>query len=218
MLRVAIFDLDNTLVNRQAAFEGFAAQFAERHDLGPGAASWLIVADRDGLADRRGLFDRARSRFGLADSVDQLVAAYYGDYLSHFVPDPAVHGALERLKGASWRVAIATNGPSTQRLKVDAAGLTPWLDAICISGELGFAKPDRRIFATAVAAVGGGAEALGRAWMVGDMPSADIQGAGRAGLRTAWLHRGRRWEEADYTPDVIVASIPEAVEHLLAAG
>ncbi|HXQ18479.1 MAG TPA: HAD-IA family hydrolase [Acidimicrobiales bacterium] len=218
MIRVAIFDLDNTLVDRQAAFERFAVQFAERHGLQTEGARWLIEADRDGLAERPYLFERARSHFGLADPLDELVAAYYPEYLSHFAPDEAVQVALERLKGAEWRVAVATNGPSTQRLKINAAGLTPWLDAICISGELGFAKPDRRIFAAAVAAVGGGKEALGRAWMVGDMPAADIQGAHRAGMRAAWLHRGRRWEEPDYAPDAIVASVPDAVELLLADG
>ncbi len=145
-----------------------------------------------------------------------MLAAYSLDYPDRFRPDPAVIGALARLREAGWRVAVATNGAPTQRRKIDNAGLTPWLDAVCVSGELGFAKPDRRIFEAACAQAGLPLEALRRAWMVGDTARVDIKGAHDLGMRSAWLHRGRRWEEPAFTPDVVVGSIYEAVEHLLA--
>jgi putative hydrolase of the HAD superfamily len=214
--RVAIFDLDNTLVDRQAAFERFAGRFARGHGLGRDATYWLIAADEDGFSNRRTMFELAKSHFGLPLSVDELLSAYYADYLAGFTPDPAVQAALRRLKEAGWRVAIATNGPSTQRAKIDGAGLSPWLDAICISGELGFAKPDRRIFEAACLRAGLDLEALPASWMVGDTAAADIRGAVDAGLRSIWLSRGRQWTEVGFAPEVIVATIPEAVDHLLA--
>ena len=213
---LAIFDLDNTLVDRSSAFARWAEAFARQHGLVATAAAWLIAADEDGFAHRSGVFERARAHFGLDEPVDRLLAAYSLDYPAGFRPDPAVNGALVRLREAGWRVAVATNGPPTQRLKIDNAGLTPWLDAVCVSGELGFAKPDRRIFEAACAQAGLAPEALGRAWMVGDTASVDIKGADDLGMRSAWLHRGRRWEEHAFRPDVVVGSIREAVEHLLA--
>jgi HAD superfamily hydrolase (TIGR01549 family) len=213
---LAIFDLDNTLVDRSSAFAGWAEGFARQHGLGPTAAAWLIAADEDGFADRSVVFERAQTHFGLDEPVDRLLAAYSFDYPDRFRPNPAVIGALARLREAGWRVAVATNGAPTQRRKIDNAGLTPWLDAVCVSGELGFAKPDRRIFEAACAQAGLPPEALGRAWMVGDTARVDIKGADDLGMRSAWLHRGRRWEEPAFTPDVVVGSIDEAVEHLLA--
>jgi HAD superfamily hydrolase (TIGR01509 family) len=214
--RLAIFDLDNTLVDRASAFARWADGFARRHGLGPASSAWLIDTDADGFADRRLLFERARAHFGLELSVDELLAAYAEDYVNQFAPDPVVLDALGRLKAAGWRVAVATNGPTTQRRKIDNAGLASWLDAICVSDELGFAKPDRRIFEAACAAAG--VSELERAWMIGDTAAADIKGAHEVGMRSLWLHRGRRWVEPDFAPDAAVGSIREAVGHLLANG
>jgi FMN phosphatase YigB (HAD superfamily) len=216
--RLAIFDLDNTQVDRSAAFARWAAGFARRHRLGADAPAWLIEADGDGFAPRRRVFEAARVRFGLAESADELLAAYGDEYPSQFVPDPDVQAALGLLRGAGWRIAVATNGATTQRRKIDRAGLAPRLDAICISEELGFAKPDRRIFEAACAQAGLGPAALQSAWMVGDTAGADIGGAHEIGMRSAWLHRGRRWEERAFEPDAVVGSVEEAVDHLLANG
>ena len=218
MDRLAIFDLDNTLVDRASAFARWADGFVARYSLGPESSTWLIDADADGLADRRRMFEQALLHFGLDRSADQLLAAYAEDYASQFAPDPVVLDALGLLKGAGWRVAVATNGPSTQRRKLGHAGLTPLLDAICVSGELGFAKPDRRIFEAACAAAGGAGGGLEHAWMVGDTAAADIKGACEIGMRSVWLHRGRRWAEPDFAPDAVAGSVREAIDHLLANG
>jgi HAD superfamily hydrolase (TIGR01549 family) len=216
--RLAIFDLDNTLVDRSAAFASWAEDFARRCGLGAEAPAWLIEADGDGFAPRRGVFEAARVRFGLAESVDELLADYREEYPSQFMPDPDVQAALGLLHDAGWRIAVATNGADTQRRKIDRAGLVPRLDAICVSEELGFAKPDRRIFEAACAQAGLGPAALHSAWMVGDTAGADIKGAHQMGIRSVWLHRGRRWEEPGFGPDAIVGSVEEAVGHLLANG
>jgi FMN phosphatase YigB (HAD superfamily) len=216
--RLAIFDLDNTLVDRSAAFARWAEGFALRYGLGADAPAWLIEADGDGFSPRRGVFEAARERFALAESVDALLAAYGEDYPSQFAPDPNVQAALGLLHDAGWQIAVATNGPSTQRRKIDGAGLGPQLDAICVSGELGFAKPDRRIFEAACAQAGLGPAALESGWMVGDTAAADIRGAHEIGMRSAWLHRGRRWEEPAFSPDEVVGSVAEAVDRLLANG
>ena len=56
-------------------------------------------------------------------------------------------------------------------------------------------------------------------WMVGDAPGPDVGGARLLGLRTAWLHRGRTWDGDDGPrPDVVVGSVAEAVDEILAAA
>jgi putative hydrolase of the HAD superfamily len=50
--------------------------------------------------------------------------------------------------------------------------------------------------------------------MVGDHATADVGGGRAAGLKTAWLHRGREWTEVEFRPDVIVGSVPDVARHL----
>jgi putative hydrolase of the HAD superfamily len=53
-----------------------------------------------------------------------------------------------------------------------------------ISEAVGVKKPDARIFAQALAAVGCRAS---QAWFVGDHPVNDVLGAAAVGLRPIWL-------------------------------
>ncbi|GAB2916551.1 hypothetical protein ACFMQL_19120 [Nonomuraea fastidiosa] len=46
MQRLALFDLDNTLVNLDEAFQVWAEEFAADHGLGNGAVDWLSVRPR----------------------------------------------------------------------------------------------------------------------------------------------------------------------------
>jgi phosphoglycolate phosphatase-like HAD superfamily hydrolase len=49
---LAIFDLDNTLVDRAGAFRRWAVEFVARHGLDPAERRWLVAADEDGFAPR----------------------------------------------------------------------------------------------------------------------------------------------------------------------
>jgi HAD superfamily hydrolase (TIGR01549 family) len=214
--QLALFDLDNTLVDRQATYRRWAEAFAARNGLDANAVEWLCEADEDGFARRLDLFAAARERFGLAEKPDELVAAYWAEYLGFYRPDADVTDSLKRLRSFGWRLAIVTNGPSTQHEKVARAGLTDLVDACCVSGEIGVDKPDRRIFAEALRRCGHSVDSGPRPWMVGDAPVPDICGGRDAGLGTIWVHRGRTWSIPDYRPDVEVRSVADAVEVLLA--
>lgn len=213
---MALFDLDNTLVDRQAAFERWARRFARSRQLDEGAVELLRRIDGDGFAPRSSVFEALGRQYELPATVEELVADYRLTYLREYRPDPAVQEALTRLRGAGWRIGLVTNGPPTQREKLARAGLADLIDEVCISDELGVAKPDRRIFETALARLGVAAE--GAAWMIGDAAVPDIGGGRAAGLATAWVHRGRRWQERSFRPDVVVAGCVEAVDLLLSAS
>jgi len=212
---IVLFDLDNTLVDRQAAYRRWAVDFAAAAGLDEAAVAWLVRADDDGFADRQVLFRAAREEFGLPESVGDLVEQYRRRYPTYFEPDQGVLDGLRRLRSAGWRIVVVTNGPPSQREKVTRAGLDPLIDALCISEELGVAKPDPRIFAEARRRSGAPPEEVG-GWMVGDTAHPDIGGGRAAGLRTVWLHRGRPWDSSvGYHPDVTVADVLEALDVLL---
>ena len=159
-----------------------------------------------------------RARYGLAETTERLIATYRSTYLEHLEPDPSVGSALRLLRSRGWRIGVVTNGPPTQRDKLERAGLLELIDGLCISDEVGAAKPDRRIFEEAVRRCGVPGSSAGEAWMVGDTAIPDIAGGRAAGMRTVWLHRGRSWESAEFRPDRSVGSIAEAVAWMVAEG
>jgi len=213
--RFALFDLDNTLVDREAVFRAWAEWFVRERSMDYGVVDWLCNADDDGFAQRHEVFAAAREQFGLQETVEEMVAAYWSDYISFYRPDPDVISPLKRLRESGWRIAIVTNGPSTQHEKVTRAGLDELVDACCVSREIGVEKPDGLIFEEALRRCGWSHRDESPAWMVGDAPVPDMKGGCEAGLRTLWMHRGRRWVESDFEPDAQVGSVREAVEVLL---
>ncbi|MGI5485405.1 hypothetical protein [Microtetraspora malaysiensis] len=76
MQRLALFDLDNTLVNLDEAFRVWAGEFVGEHDLGCEAADWLISLDAAGSPHREVFFGKVREHFALAESVDELWSRY----------------------------------------------------------------------------------------------------------------------------------------------
>jgi HAD superfamily hydrolase (TIGR01549 family) len=209
---LALFDLDNTLIDRSAAFAAWADGFARRVGLGEYAPRWLIDADGQGLASREQFFDTVRTRLSLSDSVEALIDQYHREYPPYFRPDSDVIDALVRLRQSGWKIAAVTNGSSHQRAKVEHSGISELLDACCISAEIGSAKPDRRIFEEAARRCGVPLSG----WMVGDTDATDVAGGRDAGLKTIWMARGRTWRSAAFQPDHIVTSIAEAVDIMLA--
>jgi HAD superfamily hydrolase (TIGR01549 family) len=216
--KVALFDLDNTLVDRCGAFSRWASDFVTERGLGVAAADILRELDRDGFASRHALFTAARTRLGLDDSVERLTAEYRHRYPAYFEPDRGVQDALARLRADGWRLGVVTNGPPTQREKIARAGLAALVDGVVISEEVGTAKPEPEIFEEALRRCGVDRAAGHVTWMLGDTPGPDIGGGRALGFRTAWFHRGRTWPEHDFRPDAVVADMTEAARLLSAQG
>jgi FMN phosphatase YigB (HAD superfamily) len=77
------------------------------------------------------------------------------------------------------------------------------------SGEVGFGKPDRRIFTTALERLGVRA---GEAIAIGDSLERDVLGAHNAGLRSIWLNREGWTEPGPVVADAETASLSEVPE------
>jgi putative hydrolase of the HAD superfamily len=180
-IEALLLDLDNTLVDRDAAFER-------------AVSAWFPAADLPAL--RR--LD-ARGRTPRADFCAQVVRRWPGRWedggalwedlrpaiAGAVRPDPEVLDAMQRL-AERYRMAVVSNGGGdNQRRKLARAGLARFrFEAVLISGEVGFAKPDPRIFRAALGALG---LPPGAALMVGDDPERDIAGAAALGIQTLWV-------------------------------
>ena len=92
---------------------------------------------------------------------------------------------LQGLRDAGVRICLLSNAGVPIRTVLDREGLSPLVDAVVLSYEVGFVKPDLRIFQAALDAIECSAD---EALMVGDSGRDDSGGAG-LGIRTLILPR-----------------------------
>ncbi|HEY0498717.1 MAG TPA: HAD family hydrolase [Kutzneria sp.] len=209
---IALFDLDGTLVDRAAGLHAWAVEFCADHGLAPGEADWLVEADGDGRVAKGVFFAGVRERYGLSTTFEDLFRQYSERQPTLIPVYDGVLAGLARLRAAGWRIGVVTNGYETvQTNTLTSSGIADLVDGWAISGAEDIWKPDVRLFE--IAATRAGAK-LGDGWMVGDS-TADIIGGRAAGLRTAWLPRGRSWTADVPSPDHIVAAVADVVNLIL---
>ncbi len=140
--------------------------------------------------------------------------AYTDEREARMEPLPGAIDTVRWLRQAGRRLALLTNGSGpTQRRKLTRFALTDLFHLVLIEGELGFGKPDPRVFARALDEL---AVDPSDAWMVGDNLEWDVRQAQRMGLFAVWVDgRGRGVpEDSDVRPDRIVRSVAELRDEL----
>lgn len=195
-----IFDIHSTLVDQGAASDWLDAALAHSpHDLEPSVRAELQsfldriwegarIADplstRDlSFADHRRVYHELLEAGpgidrSLADAIYEVMLDVWGAY-DDTVP------MLRALREAGLRLALISNAGVPIRRVLDRDGITELVDAIVLSYEVGCVKPDQRIFAAAVDALGlRPTEVL----MVGDSGTDDVGGT-PLGIRTLILPR-----------------------------
>ncbi|MEU7990103.1 HAD family hydrolase [Streptosporangium canum] len=216
MQRLALFDLDNTLIDLDSAFQIWVREFAGERGLGREAVDWLIALDREGFPHREVFFTKLREHFVLPDSVKDLWHDYR-NRMPHLVRcRPEVLDGLAELRANGWMVGIVTNGTADNQLgKIQRTGLAEAVDAYALSGVEGIRKPETGLFE--IAAKRCGASLTGGGWMIGDHLVADIGGGQAAGLRTIWIDR-RTWPDHEHTADHVVTDVLRAMDILYDLG
>ncbi len=168
-------------------------------------AGWRALMDT--LLEAAGVTDRAAV-------VDRLWAQQPARNLWRHVPDEA-RALLDELSATGVPMVITSNSEGRVRELLEEVGIAGHFSTILDSGVLGFAKPDRRIFERAAAALAIPLDAMVH---IGDSEAADIVGARRAGARTirfdAFVPGAA---ERPTVADVRVSSFPELRAHLFAA-
>lgn len=202
MIKAVLFDFDETLQDRTAAFERYMDAFfgtffpglppetlekrkAEMRQTGNGG---YVMAN--GYKNRDAWYSDLIKRWHWqgAPTAQALTAHYdttFGDHSVIFPEAPAVLGQLRQM---GYTTGVITNGPSVlQHHKMDVSGLRSYCDIVVVSGDIGIHKPDPGIFTYT-------AERLGFACQecvyVGDHPVNDILSSHRAGMRPVRMNYG----------------------------
>jgi putative hydrolase of the HAD superfamily len=84
-------------------------------------------------------------------------------------------------------MAVVSNADGRVRGLLEAAGVTPWLEFVVDSAEVGLEKPDPRIFHAATERLGLPPSSCA---YVGDIYEIDVEGARRAGLHPILIGDG----------------------------
>jgi putative hydrolase of the HAD superfamily len=120
---------------------------------------------------------------------------------------PEAAAFLTGLRQRRVPLALVTNGDARQqRDKIDRHDLARWFDVILIEGEMGYGKPDEKVYLEALRCLG---VAAADAWMVGDHLEFDVGAPQRLGLRGVWVDRAGAGlpANAEVTPYRIVRDL-----------
>ncbi|THV40489.1 HAD family hydrolase [Glycomyces buryatensis] len=207
-------DLDNTLIDRDAAFRTGAVEFLLGHDLPEEDIDWIMQVDASGYAPRTVVAQAIVERYGNGLEAERIIDFLRRGAREHARVTADTVAALARAREAGHRLVIVTNGVVAQQTgKIEFSGLHELVDGWVVSEGVGSRKPEAGIFEAAAAVVGGTLEG---AWMIGDRDDADILGAHRLGINSVWLHLDRAWSQPDYAPTHIADTVADAIDH--AAG
>lgn len=192
-IKAILFDLDNTLIDRQAAAdkkyravakELFPSISPETYEM-ENVVQQLISWDEFGSISKEHVYSELVKKYNmdisLVDKYCEDWGATFGDYTIVY---PRARETVEKVK-QKYRVGIVTNGTShMQHRKLEISGLADLFEMILISGECSAHKPDPEIFLEASEKMGLKPEEIA---FVGDTFATDIIGAYRVGMKPIWI-------------------------------
>ena len=202
-IHTLIFDLDNTLIDRNAA-TSLAIQLLLK-TAGYHEPYWKTALDDIMQYDNWGYTDRVEfcswflHKYGKGE-IQRLTPQAFLKVLQEMTvqkiqPDPQVQIALQSL-ATQFQLVLATNGSShIQRAKLRQAELESFFqpEAIFVSGEMSCEKPNPLFFQKIIQQL---QLDPGSTMSIGDNLINDIQAAAVCGLRTCWVSYGRAGVES----------------------
>lgn len=154
MIEAILFDLDETLHSREEAFWRWIDEESRRLQSTNLDRAQIGRLDARGRGDKDALLAYLDQTFGWELPEAARFERFRVGIVEHLHLDGRTRDMLERLK-KRYRLGLVTNGTSaTQRRKLQKLGVESLFDAVTISEEVGFKKPDPRAFQHALQQLG----------------------------------------------------------------
>jgi putative hydrolase of the HAD superfamily len=134
---------------------------------------------------------------GMFDNFERFFEEVYDRFRDSqgWVLFPETLDVLEQLQQWHLKLGIISNFDSRIYSVLDSLEIRHFFDAVVLSSETGFCKPDPEIFAAGSSAIGvPPAEAL----FVGDSPQDDVEAAIRAGFAAVLIDRTGRFSKVQH--------------------
>lgn len=215
-----LFDLDNTLINRRESILMFSEKLLKKFKLDNKVTklediySILLEKDCGGYVSRKIVFSEFIDLISWMNkpSLEAVIEFWNTEFPFCSVLFPGVYEVLEKLKANGLKIGIVTNGSKDfQNNKIDFTGIRKYMDTILISDEVGFRKPEKKIFNLSL-------ELMhlknNEVCFVGDNPHNDILGARDCGIAGIWYKGFFNWPQKCKAPDFEITEFRE-IEKIL---
>jgi putative hydrolase of the HAD superfamily len=219
MIKAVLFDLDGTLIDRNATVKDFIDKQYERLN------KWLNNIPKDRYIERfisldnRGYVWKDKVYQQLVEEFDitgvtweQLLQDYINQFKYSCVPFPNLISTLENLTENNITLGMITNGKGQfQMNNIKALGIDQYFKTILISDWEGIKKPQPEIFLKALEKIN---MLPAESMFVGDHPENDVKAAQSIGMTGIWK-KDDQWNnvEADYIVENL-AEIPLIVKEI----
>ncbi|MBX0357028.1 HAD family hydrolase [Halobacillus sp. Nhm2S1] len=200
MIQAVIFDLDRTLLDRDASVEHFINHQYDRYKLSLESVSKevftsrFIELDQGGYRPKDQVYQQLMVELDLEKQVEEELYQDYNDSFQRYcTPFQGLHEVLLQLRSSKLRLGMITNGNG--RFQMDnilALGIQPFFETILISEWEGVKKPDPTIFKRAIKRMNLCSDAC---VYVGDHLEKDVRAAEDIGMTAIWK-KGRQDENS----------------------
>ncbi len=207
MIKAVLFDLDGTVLNRDASLLKFIDNQYDRlggwlgHIPKEEYISRFVELDCRGYVWKDKVYEQITNEFRISNiSSETLLNDYMTEFRNNCTPFPHLLRTLGELKKQSIRLGIITNGKGAfQMNNIRALGIEKYFDTILVSEKEGIQKPNPEIFHRALRRLNTSAD---KSIYVGDHPENDVNGAKQIGMIGIWK-RDKQWKnvEADFMID-----------------
>lgn len=219
LIQAVIFDLDRTLLNRDASLLQFIHyQYDVRQDALSHIPKEVFVEkfveyDCGGYVWKDEVYKQLIDEFQIECSYVDLLEEYIQEFYRFCIPYPYAVETLKALKDQGLKLGMITNGrTSFQNGNIDALGIRPFFDEVLISEEEGIKKPEREIFMRAANRLG--VEPV-HCLFVGDHPVNDVEASMAAGMIGVWK---RNAGEEQFEAACVVDCLSEISDRIMNGG
>lgn len=227
MIKAIYFDLDNTLVDRNASIDKFAHHFVDVYSADLRAACPILVStivreqDNGGYLANDSKYSKIFQAIGCELSIQLDWVNYQRpEKLSEFwkiafpkctVEMKGAADLVEYLHQQKYHLGIISNGAEISRLStIETTSFGHLFSQVVSSEKFGTSKPEPSIFKSTVSQAKFDAH---ECIYIGDHPIKDVLGASRAGLKAVWLTGFH--DEIDFPQDIVIVNNLDAVRETL---
>lgn len=219
--RAALFDLDDTLLDRNSAFEATFKEFFDSHSVINSTIEWEEALDffwslsPHGTIDGQDAAVRIMERWPEIELEPVEFEAWFFNTMGRQAKP--IEGAMQfvnELNDANFPWAVVTNGKKFQVIKLEHSGYADIVPFAIVSRLFGADKPDPRIYHEAVRRLKLSYDRIddiqpSEILFVGDNPYTDITGAAGVGMKTAWIRVSERYPDDAPVPDMVIGNVTE---------
>lgn len=212
--KAVIFDLDDTLVDRNEAVSNLFYIILEKYYKNTDKDKVDVMLEKFRSFDKmnygeankvkvlKPFFEEFSSEVVMAEN--SMIEFWNENLPKCFTPDKKVLNLLDEIN-RSMKTAIITNGTTQrQKEKIKNSGLDQYFETILISEEVGYRKPQKIIFDMAVEELNVRSEEV---LFIGDNLVWDVMGSQEAGMNGVWYNPSGISNDTDMIPDYEIRTL-----------